>query len=447
MAIKRNTLFAYLCLSLSLLYLCIVPGQDDFLGILGGVGVASVSYFFLLPTWRRNDSFVAGAIVLISLRVVLLFIFPNLSDDIFRFFWDGTCWHHGIHPFANTPENLLNNGQGNSCFDQLYPLLNSPSYYSIYPLVCQLIYAAASLIGCEVAWVEVFSLKLILLVFDIGTFFLIVKILGHLAKPQSIAFIYFLNPLFITEAANNVHFENVMVFFLALMIYAFLTKKWTIAGVSYALAIATKLVPLLFGPMLLFYTIRKKRWAQFWGAASIAMILLFVPLFKDHYLNMLASVDLYFQSFEFNASIYFMARDIWGYFIGYNPIASLGPILGIISFLLIVSVSILAFFRARTLKDYFPYLLAAFYIYLFLATTVHPWYLIVPLFFSVLVQCNSVLLWTCLVFLSYSAYDTNPVQQHYWAMYLQYLPVVVLLYFDIRSYKLRSKKLPNEITI
>lgn len=36
---------------------------------------------------------------------------PSLSDDIYRFIWDGRAMLNGIHPFSMTPEQIITSGQ------------------------------------------------------------------------------------------------------------------------------------------------------------------------------------------------------------------------------------------------------------------------------------------------------------------------------------------------
>ena len=45
----------------------------------------------------------------ILLRVVLIPMFPNWSDDIYRFLWDGYLWNAGINPFDHLPIYYMEN--------------------------------------------------------------------------------------------------------------------------------------------------------------------------------------------------------------------------------------------------------------------------------------------------------------------------------------------------
>ena len=97
---------------------------------------AFLGYIFLL---QKNDTsrllFSTGVIV----RILLFLSLPSLSDDLYRFIWDGTLLKNGIHPFNELPGYYLN--QNIPGLDhQLYDKLNSPKYFTIYPPLNQFIF-------------------------------------------------------------------------------------------------------------------------------------------------------------------------------------------------------------------------------------------------------------------------------------------------------------------
>ena len=65
-------------------------------------------------------------------RFCLIFSTPALSDDFYRFIWDGRIQQLGFNPFDFTPRQFLNHNS-DSFLNQLFPYLNSPDYYSVYP--------------------------------------------------------------------------------------------------------------------------------------------------------------------------------------------------------------------------------------------------------------------------------------------------------------------------
>ena len=45
----------------------------------------------------------------ISFRLVLFFAYPWLSEDFYRFIWDGFVIGENINPYEYTPSELINN--------------------------------------------------------------------------------------------------------------------------------------------------------------------------------------------------------------------------------------------------------------------------------------------------------------------------------------------------
>lgn len=79
------------------------------------------------------------------LRGVVVFSFPNLSDDIYRFLWDGHLINLGENPFSHPPQYYFENHLFTERLTpELFSKLNSPNYYSVYPTICQAVFATAT---------------------------------------------------------------------------------------------------------------------------------------------------------------------------------------------------------------------------------------------------------------------------------------------------------------
>jgi len=71
--------------------------------------------------------------------------------------------------------------------------------------------------------------------------------------------------------------------------------------------------------------------------------------------------------------------------------------------------------------------------YYLLSTTVHPWYLMLPLFLSIFTTYKYMLVWSWLVFLSYSAYNGYGVEENYLLIAIEYVVVIGIIVFDFRK--------------
>lgn len=379
----------------------------------------------------------------IALRVILLFSLPNLSDDYFRFLWDGRLTLAGYHPFLHTPQYFID--------QQLFPTgitpalfsqLNSPQYFSVYPPVCQAVFAAAAWVSPTNNWMGVFILKLCLLAAELATILILRKAdLGARnaesaakdalqAKPSETshrpnsALLYALNPLVILEIVGNCHFEGLMIFFLVAGMMAIRQEMLVKSAVFWALATATKMLPLLFLPIA-WRWLGWRKGLKFNVLFAGATLLLFAPLIAV-LPNIAQSLNLYFQKFQFNASIYYLVRAI-GYSIKNWDIGEQsGPWMGLAT---LAGVLGLALWVGRKKLD--PELrlatamLFASVLYLSFSAVVQPWYVCVPFVLSLFTRWRFVLLWTGLVALSYSHYDGGGRAEHFWLIGVEYVGVLV----------------------
>jgi len=55
-----------------------------------------------LTSWKKD--LYAGLI----LRILLIFSWPSLSQDVYRFLWDGALFAQGISPYLYTPNSIIN---------------------------------------------------------------------------------------------------------------------------------------------------------------------------------------------------------------------------------------------------------------------------------------------------------------------------------------------------
>jgi Gpi18-like mannosyltransferase len=353
----------------------------------------------------------------IALRVLLLFNVPNLSDDYARFVWDGRLTAAGYHPFLYLPSYFIENQifpQGVT--PELYARLNSPNYYTVYPPVCQALYAIAAWVSPSSIWGAVFSMKLFLLAAEIGVLFLLKKVCFGALRP---GLLYALNPLAIIELTGNCHFEGMMAFFLLAGLWAFQRNNTRQAAGFWALATATKMLPLIFLPIAWRWLGLRKGlvFCLFFGLFSL---LLFAPLLAV-LPNIAQSLDLYFREFQFNASIYYLVRQVGYWVIGWDVGNFSGPWLAAISSLAILVIALLV--KSRPVPDVQHLAIAmlfALFAYLSLAAVVQPWYLILPLVISLLTHWRFVLWWSGLVALSYSHYENGLRAEHFPLIGLEY---------------------------
>jgi alpha-1,6-mannosyltransferase len=157
-------------------------------------------------------------------RFIFLFALPTLSEDFYRFIWDGRLWNSGFHPFAELPEAYLE--QGITGIDQeLFSRLNSPEYFTIYPPVSQFIFWLSVKVSPSSVLGSVVFMRLILLAGEVGVIVLMRRLLSQFSMPSTNTLVYALNPLVIIELTGNLHFEGLVLFFILFTVYALGKQK------------------------------------------------------------------------------------------------------------------------------------------------------------------------------------------------------------------------------
>ncbi len=323
---RDNKVFGYALLIISGAFyflLNYLTDRNNFLQLFFLFTLLFISYYFLFKFFSGS---MFGLMVLagILFRVLLLFSTPNLSEDVYRFIWDGRLAAEGINPFHFLPAEIIQAKHPTGLSIDLFNHLNSPGYFTIYPPVMQYIFFIAGKLFPVSIPAAIIFFKAIITIFETGTLIVMIALLKQYKMPHYTALLYFLNPLIITELTGNVHFDGVMIFFVVLSFMLLSKNKWQWSAISMGLAIASKIIPIIFLPLI----ISKVGWRKglIYGAlCGFTTLLLYLPILDSEMISSLTSgIDLFFQRFEFNASLYYITRYIGTYITGYNIIGVAG---------------------------------------------------------------------------------------------------------------------------
>jgi alpha-1,6-mannosyltransferase len=396
------------------------------------------------------------AVIGITARVLFLPSIPNLSQDFYRFIWDGRLLILGINPYVFTPEQLANGLLKTTELTSLEAISNAKvliqgmgslnaSHYSNYPPINQLCFALAALFAKTSVLGSVIVLRIIIIGADLGILYFGKKLLERLNLPTKNIFWYFLNPFIIIELTGNLHFEGVMLFFVIWSLYLLDKKRWVLAAILLGVSVSVKLLPLLFLPLFYKYLapdglFKKGFWKmkKFYWVTLATIVFTFAPFASKTFIsNFSATIGLWFQNFEFNASVYYIIRWIGFQTVGWNIIATVGLILPMVVFICIV---LLAVFRKyNTTQKLITGMLLAVSIYFLLATTVHPWYITTPVLLSVFTKYIFPLLWSFMICFSYAAYGANGFNENLSLVAIEYSVVISVALWEIFIKKLPEK--------
>lgn len=403
--------------------------------LFSGIFLLFAFYFGIIFNNRLScNNFNLLLITSFLFRAVLILVIPSLSDDFYRFIWDGRLIEEGINPYLHLPREIkelsLLSGELNN---ELFTNMNSPNYYSVYPPVLQYVFFIASKFSSS-NFGAIIILRLFILLAECGTCFYLLKIITLLKLPKNVLFIYLLNPLAIFEITANLHFEGLMLFFVTAAFYFLLSTNYIFSASFFTLAVCTKLIPLVLLPLVI-KKIGFKNGFVYLLLLSYASFLLFIPFISQDLINNIGnSIGLYFQKFEFNASIYYLARWIGFKLTGYNEIAIIGKILPLISFFLILFISF-RFKPSMNNKLFFEKSLSVLFIYYLFSLIIHPWYLSFLVLLSVFTNYRYALVWSMLICGSYLTYAYYPFKENTWVLAFEYS--IAIIWFVLEQLKLK----------
>lgn len=380
--------------------------------------------FYYVWLNKQGWSFRTFFYVAIGLRLMLFFAAPELSNDFFRFIWDGELLTKGINPFAHKPNELISQV---GFFDEQYMRVLyhgmgslSQEHYTCYPVLNQLFFLPAAAFTDTLSY-NVMLLKAVVILGDIGAIYFAKKIAEHLGQRVHVIWLYALNPFVILEFSGNVHFEGIMIFFLLGSIYYILKNKWIQGSLLMGLAIQIKLIPLL----LLLFVYKKLKVFNAIGFTALTLVVVLLVgglMLNSTFLgNMMESINAYFVRFQFNSSFYnaivnglYFYPDNSAGLLPPDPFPDRFAVVGkLLSSISTIGIVLLAIFKAyRNELDPLKGMLFALVIYYTFATTVHPWYISLILVFSVFTKYQFGVVWSIVVMLSYSAYATDGFENY-----------------------------------
>ncbi|OUS09589.1 hypothetical protein A9Q93_13630 [Nonlabens dokdonensis] len=367
----------------------------------------------------------------VFLRLTLLTYTPNLSQDFFRFFWDGHQLLNGYNPYLYLPDEVIATDAShipNATLLRANMGALSSGHYTNYPPLNQLLFAAAAFLGGKSIVLTMVWMRVFIILAEVGIFIYGVKLLNLLGKPPYLILLYFLNPFVIIELTGNLHFEGVMAFFMLLAVYNLFVSRHLRSALFLSYGILLKLLPVIALPLLI-RRLNIKKAILYYLFVGIVIVLGFLPFYSSELIaKYSSSVGLWFGNFEFNASFYYIIRAVGYEITGYNIIQIAGKILPVITFF---SIFVIALKRKNEVPEVLLIsIVYSYFIYLLLSTTVHPWYLTIPLLFSIFTRYRFMLVWSFLIFLSYLTYSNNSYTENLWLILLEYALVIAMFMYE-----------------
>lgn len=178
-----------------------------------------------------------------ALHVLLIFTPPTLSDDMYRYVWDGRVQAQGLSPWRYPPNAAE---VAHLRDDAIWPWINRKPAVSVYPPGAELAFALLWQIGPDsVRWFQIAMAVAALLAGG-----LLVGLLQALHLSPARVVIYLWSPLLAFETAHGAHVDAVALPLLVGAWWARVRERDTLVGVLLGLATAVKFYPVLLVPAL-----------------------------------------------------------------------------------------------------------------------------------------------------------------------------------------------------
>lgn len=206
--------------------------------------------FVILYLWiRKYNSLIGVFIIGLICRVLFWEHVPSLSEDFYRFLWDGNIQLLGINPYQYNPSEIVDSvifPNSSTIYNQMSDL--SLINYTNYPPLSQYLFKLICHLDQNEILNYVKGIRCVYLIGEICLFFGIKFLLEHLKLDPKYIVWYFLNPLVIIEGFGNLHSESFMLCFTIFSWIFCFKKNPFLGGLFIAIAIGIKLLPLLFIP-------------------------------------------------------------------------------------------------------------------------------------------------------------------------------------------------------
>jgi alpha-1,6-mannosyltransferase len=215
---------------------------------------------------RGRSTFALILATAVLLRIGALAAPVFLSDDIYRYIWDGRVQAAGINPYRYVPTDAHLEPLRDAA---IFPNVNRNNYApTIYPPVAQMFFFLATRLGDSVL-----IMKLALVAIEAVGIYGLLQVLRGVGAPRENILFYAWHPLPVWEIAGSGHVDAVMVTFVALALATAVRCRRAWSGAALAAATLVKFFPLALVPALWRPTTTNRgdwRWLSAFAAVIIA---------------------------------------------------------------------------------------------------------------------------------------------------------------------------------
>ncbi|MEE2786609.1 MAG: glycosyltransferase 87 family protein [Myxococcota bacterium] len=405
-------------------------GTSRLTGFVIGYGLAGAPFIWLCRIFktypRHTPALVAALITAMISRLLMVGLEPMLSEDVWRYIWDGLVLIEGLNPYQAAPiDSYFDTFVAAHQLDWLRSQVGHGHVPTVYPPAAELTFALSAWLGPNPI-----PFRCLCIGADLACILILWNWLDLRSLPPQGALLYAFSPLSIVETSVGTHIEPIAVATLCLGLYCVSQGRRGLAAISLAWATALKIAPIL-----MFFSLLRahRRVLLWWMLLLIIGIGAFMLYFDDWPQGLKVFAQRWRANDGFFAVLYGLGSTIWpsgegplivpsflvqfvDVVVGHTPGGPHGTVWsnelvlalskGICGILVGVAILWSALHRESPDRAW----LVVMTILLLVSPVVHPWYLLWVLPFAILNLSGStqpiacmVLAWSLTIWLAYWA--------------------------------------------
>ena len=259
--------------------------------------VAGAAYVGALRTVWRGPQAGAGALAAclllgVAARAVLAGGAPLVSDDVYRYIWDGRVQQVGLSPYEAVPDDPALAGLHTDVTRRIDP--TSAVLPSLYPPLAQRFFLAVTVVDDSVA-----AMVTAVVFCDLLTMLVVWRLLAGSGRNPWWTLAYAWHPLVILEGASGAHVDLLGTLLVAAGAWALAHRRSLPAVLALAGAVAVKFLPVVLLPLLW-------RRVRLWHAAVAGgwLALLYLPFVEPGGALPIGSLATYAAQWRFNGPVF-----------------------------------------------------------------------------------------------------------------------------------------------
>jgi alpha-1,6-mannosyltransferase len=260
-----------------------------------GISAAFVCSLWAAHLTERADaaasrrSFALVIVTAALFRLMAIPATPALSDDIYRYLWDGHLQLEGVNPYLDSPSDSRLDAFATSYRGRI----NNPELPTIYPPATQAVFLVGAALGGSVA-----AMKLLMVLLDMATLITLGAILRHRGMNPARVAIYGWSPLAVIEVGWSGHCDPVGVCLLAVALLAIIKGSRVVSIAAAALSGAAKYAGWLALPSVL-----KRSRMRDWLVLPAVVAAVYLPYLSAGW-GVFGSLFAYAERWRFNDSLF-----------------------------------------------------------------------------------------------------------------------------------------------